>query len=614
MATQYSKIIQLLLSFLVLLYSHQVTAFDLFNILTDNIQVSQSGYFTTTETLSPEEALQQTFHPTPKEAIIIGLKPKTYWFLVQLQIDESIEDRLYLEYRNNIVKSIEVYQLEDNRLVSQGVQGYQLTDSMPYRFSLKKSSQPVTYLININPMLADFIALNIGNIEVINEQTYLKNIIIIITTSAVLMLLIYNLFIFIYLNEKRYFYYFIYISGFLSLSLVIKGYLQIPGLDFFLTLKILLFVELTGLVFFTINIIDLHSNNSIIKKYLLFMLLFVIITLPLFETKFNFLMFFSMILLRSSLFFIGIYSVINKNRVSLYYLIATGGAMVLISIWLLVIVFDRLYMNIWIDSLTNIALVWDSLFLSFALAYYFREMQQKQLTTERMLFLSSRQKHIGELNSNIAHQWRQPLAELGAIMANLEAKLKYAEQAPTKDDIIKDVKQSTQILKHLSNTITTFQSFFQNNKTTTLFSVNEALTKTVNFVKDSLNDNKIVIDLNTQYDFFIEGDANALSQAILSIIMNAKDALLTREVTNPYISIVLRKQDHTIIIDIADNAGGIVITPIESVFDSYITDKEHGIGIGLFITKSIVENGFNGQVSAKNNKQGAVFTISMPAV
>lgn len=601
-----------------LLFGQSAFAFDSLNLLTHKVVLDDAGYVSTVEALSPEVAIQQSFEAIPKQAMSIGLDKSYRWFRFQLSQHDASEPR-YLEYQNKTASLVELYVFNDNKIVRHEIQGYKSgqNNNKNIRFLLEKSTEPVVYLVKVESVLSDFIVFNIGSSDALNQQTDWINTFTMITATAISILMIYNLFLFFSVREVTYFYYVLYIGALLLIDLNVRGLIPLYDLsgeviDIYVTSLFMVQLEQIGLVFFTINFLDLDKKDPALKKYLLIVFYIDILLTPTLIFGLEVFMLIAIQIMGIMLLYAGIRSMLSGNKAALYYTLATGVAVVLLSLWLMSMLNLFVPVTVWSNSLCHIALIWDGLMLSFALAYRIRYLQQEKLASERLLMLKSRQNHIGELSGNIAHQWRQPLAELGAIMANLEAKLKYAEQAPTKDEIIKDVKQSTQILKHLSNTITTFQSFFQNNKTTMLFSVNEALTKTVNFVKDSLNDNKIVIDLNTQYDFFIEGDANALSQAILSIIMNAKEVLLTREVTNPYISMVLRKQDDMIIIDITDNAGGIAITPIESVFDSYITDKDHGIGIGLFITKSIIENGFNGQVTAKNNKQGAVFSITIP--
>jgi two-component system, NtrC family, C4-dicarboxylate transport sensor histidine kinase DctB len=259
-------------------------------------------------------------------------------------------------------------------------------------------------------------------------------------------------------------------------------------------------------------------------------------------------------------------------------------------------------------NFSNIALIWDIVFFSLALAYRIKLLQEENLKNQRLTLIKSKQTSIGELSGNIAHQWRHPLSELSAILMNMQVKLEFAKIS--KEELLSQIKLSSSIIQHLSSTVDTFQSFFQNKKVDEKFNVNDEIQRCIDFMKDSLANNDIKLEYSPNTVAYLNGNSNEFSQIIMNIVLNAKDILIEREIQNGYIKIELKKHLEGFKIEINDNGGGIKLNPIESIFDSYITTKENGTGIGLFIAKTIVEQKFHGTIKAYNHKYGAVFEIS----
>jgi signal transduction histidine kinase len=109
------------------------------------------------------------------------------------------------------------------------------------------------------------------------------------------------------------------------------------------------------------------------------------------------------------------------------------------------------------------------------------------------------------------------------------------------------------------------------------------------------------------------GYKNEYSQVLINIINNARDVLVQRKIQNPKITITISENKSNIITKIEDNAGGIKSTPIEKIFDPFFTyEKINGSGIGLFMSKLIIENNMNGKLEVSNNKKGAIFTVTIP--
>ncbi len=128
----------------------------------------------------------------------------------------------------------------------------------------------------------------------------------------------------------------------------------------------------------------------------------------------------------------------------------------------------------------------------------------------------------------------------------------------------------------------------------------------------SLKNNNIECKIDIQDNFEIFCYPNEISQALLNIISNAKDILIERNIKDACICILSHKKEDKSIISIQDNAGGIKVSPIDKIFEPYFSTKEakSGTGIGLYMTKTIIEKNNNGKIEIENSQKGAIFTIT----
>ena len=165
----------------------------------------------------------------------------------------------------------------------------------------------------------------------------------------------------------------------------------------------------------------------------------------------------------------------------------------------------------------------------------------------------------------------------------------------------------------MSTTISDFQNFFKPTKNKKDFSVLDACKKALSIINASLKNNKIQLIFDIKEDNIIHGYASEFSHAILNIISNAKDALVSRAIEKPEIKISIKTGKEYTIIKISDNAGGINQEDINIIFEPYFTTKhaKRGTGIGLYMTKMIIENNMQGYVNVRNTNKGALFTIKV---
>jgi len=230
---------------------------------------------------------------------------------------------------------------------------------------------------------------------------------------------------------------------------------------------------------------------------------------------------------------------------------------------------------------------------------------------EQMLLLQNRHAAMGEMIGNIAHQWRQPLNTLGLITQRLG--VFYGSPSFNKELLDTSVTKSMEIINHMSRTIDDFRNFFSNEREKSEFRVNDALIKALSLVEANFKDSGIKIIHNEIDEISIYGFPNEYAQVLLNIFINAKDAINERKIESPCLTVSICNENCRSVVTIADNAGGIPEDIIEKIFDPYFTTKgpQQGTGVGLFMSKTIIEKNMGGRLSVRNTATGAEFQIEV---
>ncbi len=241
-----------------------------------------------------------------------------------------------------------------------------------------------------------------------------------------------------------------------------------------------------------------------------------------------------------------------------------------------------------------------------------KEESKKLRKNEQLLIQQSRQAAMGEMIGNIAHQWRQPLNALGLILQNIH--FTYHLDDLTDDFMEQSTEKGNLLVQSMSKTIDDFRDFFKPNKQKEHFKISKIINQSVELVSAAYENNFIKIETNLNKESTLYGYPREFSQVILNILSNAKDALIANKIKDKKVIISSFEDDNTITITIADNAGGIPQEVIQKIFEPYFTTKEEGkgTGIGLYMSKTIIEDNMSGKLSVKSDKTGAIFTIIFP--
>lgn len=245
----------------------------------------------------------------------------------------------------------------------------------------------------------------------------------------------------------------------------------------------------------------------------------------------------------------------------------------------------------------------DNLFMK--VQYGIQEAKQK----DKKILEQAKLARIGSMISMIAHQWRQPLSQLSGILMELETATRFKKV--DENHIYNAIEKSDKMIEFMSNTIDDFRNFYKPDKIKEEFLVSLACSKAINIIDATLKNFGIELNVDVINDKKVYGYPTEFAQVILNLLSNAKDVLVEKEIKNPRIDIRIDSKGILSTITIKDNAGGIHEKNQELIFDPYYSTKDSskGTGLGLYISKLIIERNMGGELSVHNDEEGAVFKI-----
>lgn len=231
---------------------------------------------------------------------------------------------------------------------------------------------------------------------------------------------------------------------------------------------------------------------------------------------------------------------------------------------------------------------------------------------DKQLQYHSRLAKMGEMLNMITHQWRQPLSAISATTCFMLAKL--SANSFDKKEFSEELGHIEDYSKFLSKTIDDFRNFFKPNKTKVDTTLENIVNTTLAIVNPILVNSNIVVIKEFECKEIIHNYENEIGHVILNLIKNAEDVLIERAIENATIKIRTYKKDNNAILEISDNAGGIPLEIIDKIFDSYFSTKTEklGTGLGLCMSKTIIEDNCEGTIGVRNGKEGSIFIVSIP--
>ena len=254
---------------------------------------------------------------------------------------------------------------------------------------------------------------------------------------------------------------------------------------------------------------------------------------------------------------------------------------------------------------------------------------------DQAMILQGRLAAMGEMIGAIAHQWRQPLNSLGLIIQNIKEAHVYGELDAAY--IERAVEKSMVLIAHMSKTIDDFRNFLDPHKSSKSFEPMRAIRNVLALFSAQLAANEIEVQLvcsNKGKIFsgdgevvhcscqFINGNENEFEHVLINLLNNSREAILERRIPGhggqeqKLIKLTLHCTKDTFRLEIHDSGGGVPEEILNRIFEPYFTtrDPAKGTGLGLYMSKTIIEDHFNGSLGAANGPDGTVFTIKLPCV
>lgn len=234
---------------------------------------------------------------------------------------------------------------------------------------------------------------------------------------------------------------------------------------------------------------------------------------------------------------------------------------------------------------------------------------EKNRQKDKIMFQQNKMAAMGEMLNNIAHQWRQPLMEISSLFIPIQARVDFDLEIDKKE-LKNAILKLNDITKYMSNTIDDFRDFFATNKEKEEFKISSQINSCLSIISGSLKTNNIMLDIVIRKNPTIYGYKSEYTQVLINLINNAKEMLIQRNIKEPKITITISETKQKVQISVEDNAGGVKVDPISDIFKPFFTyEKKGGSGIGLFMSKLIIENKMNGELQVENTKNGALFKI-----
>ncbi len=243
-----------------------------------------------------------------------------------------------------------------------------------------------------------------------------------------------------------------------------------------------------------------------------------------------------------------------------------------------------------------------------------QEELERSKQKDKAMLQQSKLAQMGEMIAMIAHQWRQPLSAISSTASDLHLKIMYDNFES--DYFVDKLEKIDDFSQHLSKTIDDFRGFYKEDKEKKNICFSDITQGALDIVSTSVENKNILLDMEFTCKKEVAAYPNELRQVILNLIKNAEDVLIEKEIVNPTINIKTYDDGENSYFEVRDNAGGIADNIIEKIFDPYFSTKtkKDGTGLGLYMSKTIVEEHCGGKLIASNTQDGALFKISIPII
>ncbi len=614
---------------------------------------SNLSYFIDTKNnLSIKEIQNKEFIPHNKDIVNFGFLAPTYWFKLQLNYTQQMLDKnwwLGIDYP--LLDFIDMYMLDkDNQLIYHKKAGdldsYKKLTQGRFLFALENDTlNTYTLYLKVTTSSSMLVPIHIFSNEELFRSTHLNQTVSGIYYGILLILILYNGITFIYTREKIYSLYVLFVFSYALWQLSFDGL----GIVYFwgdiewMREKATVFFIYTStftLLLFSKTLLNAKANipkyNHYLLQPMLFFSLIGIVATLIFPYKYTIVIGAILAIGVPAALFIAGLIVMKKDYYSIRLSVMGWGIFLIGTILFALSKFSLLDNYLVMKYAQQIGSTFEMILLSAALVQRLKKLGDeytqklkdhnkdlekkvqialnKERHKDKMLMEQSKLASMGEMIEQIAHQWRQPLNNIGLI--NQDFYFKNLLGNISDNDFEEHRAQIDKNIEYMSDTIDDFRTYYKVNKEKETYCLNSAIDTILSIIEATLKHFKIKVTLNIAEDVQVCNVKNELFQVFLNILNNAKDALLANKIEDKQIFIELTTYDTYAYISINDNGGGISSTTITKVFDPYFTTKSEnkGTGIGLYMAKTIIEKNMSGYLSVENMNNGARFTIKLPFI
>ncbi|MEA1892260.1 MAG: sensor histidine kinase [Campylobacterota bacterium] len=570
-----------------------------------------------------EQVKNMQFKPINNQHAFSGKTGYT-WYKIELKNITHIDKEIYLH--DNLAyysKEIDIFEFSKNRLLDQNK--YYILDckdanklygsTLVYKTSLLPNSKKVIFIKN-EPMVSNLFSLNIYDNKSSIEALVNKPFYSIVIISIMFTLAFYNATLYFFNKRKEFLIYALYMLtpaiGLLYKYGIIFDTFNLYGENtYWLNLTAIL-MPAFFIIFLkqVLNLNKMHKKinsilNSIILLVAIDIVLAIVIDLTFAIEVFKIVFFYSFIVM----IYLGFYLFKIKHPLAqifaLAYLFYMSGMIITI-----LAMSGAIELSFLTFHSGGIGLIIEGLLFSYLMHYNVKILEQKVHDQREVIIAKNKKAQLGEMIGAITHQWKQPLNRITSITSILEFKIDSKNNIST-DELKEKISQINSNTLFLGNTIDDFKDFFNPNINTEICDIAEIIQRAISLSNDDTMTKEISIKTDLNFDKNIRINKNELLHILLNIIQNSKEAFKNVDGDIKIIKIIGYCKDNKIYIDIIDNAGGIKEETLPFIFNEHYTTKgkKSGSGLGLYLTKIILENHLQGSIEAKNIKGGAMFRI-----
>ena len=437
--------------------------------------------------------------------------------------------------------------------------------------------------------------------------------------GALLIMLIYNIVLYLFIREKAFLVYIFYHITVMIVMLYYNGIIShyyhpenydvnggnVPAVLSYLS--IVLAIE------FLRYFLNVKEYTPKFDRWLLFFVYLntVLLVLSPFDIVSKHIAIFNMMFLSLFLLYVsGYHSFVLKRKIALFYLL--GWIVMLVAIIITgLLSFGYVQRNDFTIYIFQLGIIIEITLLSMGLAYRYKINQEALAESNRLIQEQAKLASMGELLRHISHQWRQPLSEINAVAMKIETE--YRRETLDAKKLDENIEAIETITEHMSKTIQDFNSYFRSDKKSITVMPEQVIQKSLNLVKSSLKEHGIEISVVIEPTHSVKVVEGELVQVVLVLLNNARDAIVSKKCEAKWIKVWVREVDAKVLISVEDSGGGIAKENLSKVFEPYFTTKfeAQGTGIGLYMSKMIVEESLGGNLSVSNSRDGAKFIISL---